>query len=154
MSIEAADRVLADMGARLAEAIDVALAGWVERSVVMIHEAWSGDVPTAVMDAARDAGIQARTDVVPRVRELLGLDVDNQWTNPLQLLRGAVVYPTSVLHGAGVGEVERDDFAARTAPDDVYGLEPAGFADVDGALHDIGLAWGAAKAQAHLARRR
>jgi hypothetical protein len=36
----------------------------------------------------------------------------------------------------------------------VYDLTPASFADVDPALHEPGLVWGAAKAHVHLARRR
>jgi hypothetical protein len=42
----------------------------------------------------------------------------------------------------------------RSFPDDVYDLTPASFADVDPALHEPGLVWGAAKAHVHLARRR
>ena len=39
----------------------------------------------------------------------------------------------------------------RNFPDDVYDLSPATFADVDPALHEPGLVWGAAKAHVHLA---
>ena len=48
----------------------------------------------------------------------------------------------------------RDEFAERTFPDDVYDLSPASFADVDPALHEPGLMWGAAKAHVILHRRR
>jgi hypothetical protein len=65
-----------------------------------------------------------------------------------------VVFPTVVLADAGVGEVVRDADAERLFPEDVYDLTPGGFVDIDPALHEIGLAWGAAKAKAHLARRR
>jgi hypothetical protein len=50
--------------------------------------------------------------------------------------------------------VPRDEFSVRSFPDDAYDLSPASFADVDPALHEPGLAWGAAKAYVHLARRR
>ncbi|MEO7555966.1 MAG: hypothetical protein ABIV94_05100, partial [Acidimicrobiales bacterium] len=70
------------------------------------------------------------------------------------LLRRAVRYPTAVLAAAGVPPVVRDAFAERAFPDDDYGLTPATFADVDPALHEPGLAWGAAKAHVHLSRRR
>ena len=39
-----------------------------------------------------------------------------------------------------------------TEADDVYGLAPASFADVDQSLYEPGLEWGAAKAHAHLTR--
>jgi hypothetical protein len=84
---------------------------------------------------------------------LLALDVDEQRVNPLALVRRAVSYPTAVLRDAGVPPVVRDEFDERAFPDDVYGLAPAAFADIDPALHEPGLLWGAAKAHAHLARR-
>ena len=39
-------------------------------------------------------------------------------------------------------------------PDDLYDLTPGSFRDLDPALHEPGLEWGAAKAHVHLARRR
>ena len=48
----------------------------------------------------------------------------------------------------------RDQFANSSFPDDVYGLVPATWADVDPSLHEIGITWGAAKAFVHKARRR
>ncbi len=39
-------------------------------------------------------------------------------------------------------------------PDDDYDLTPASFGDLDPALHEPGLVWGAAKAHVFLARRR
>ena len=81
-------------------------------------------------------------------------DVDEQVGNPLAILRSLVHHPTAVLRSAGASPVPRDDFDVRNFPDDVYGLSPATFADVDPALHEPGLVWGAAKAHVHLARRR
>ena len=40
-------------------------------------------------------------------------------------------WPTAVLVAAGVPAVERDPFAERTFPDDIYDLVPALFADLD-----------------------
>ena len=84
----------------------------------------------------------------------LGRDIDDQADTPLAILRGAVEYPTEVLRRAGVPPVERDEFARRSFPTDVYGLAPANLADVAPELAEPGLVWGAAKAHAHLARRR
>jgi hypothetical protein len=64
------------------------------------------------------------------------------------------VHPTQVLAEAGVPPVERDEHAARLFPDDRYDLAPATFSDLDEALHEPGLVWGAAKAHVVLARRR
>ena len=100
------------------------------------------------------AARQAVDDGVPRVRALLAADVDAQRGNPLAVVRSLVRHPTDVLRAAGARPVPRDAFAERSFPDDVYDLSPAAFADVDPALHEPGLVWGAAKAHVHLARRR
>jgi hypothetical protein len=150
-----ADANLTKHGQALADAIDTALPGWVVRSVEGRWRDWSGaDADADLGEAARAAGDRAGADVVAAVRALLALDVDEQRTNPLALLRRAVSYPTEVLRAAGVPAVVRDEFDERAFPDDIYALTPAAFADVDPALHEPGLLWGAAKAHAHLTRRR
>ncbi len=83
---------------------------------------------------------------------LLKADIDDQRTTPLALLRTAVRYPTEVLRAAGVPPVERDPIQTRLLPDDLYDLSPASFADVDPALAEPGMVWGAAKALAHRRR--
>jgi hypothetical protein len=88
------------------------------------------------------------------VRALLASDIDDQRTGPLAVVRGAVRFPTAVLEQAGVPPVERDPFAVRQFPEDLYDLAPATFGDLDPTLHEPGLTWGAAKAHVHLARRR
>ncbi|MEZ5138517.1 MAG: hypothetical protein R2711_07040 [Acidimicrobiales bacterium] len=88
------------------------------------------------------------------MRALLAADVDAQAQGPLALVREAVRHPTAVLAAAGVGPVVRDEFDERAFPDDVYGLAPAAFADLDPALGELGLVWGAAKAHVVLRRRR
>ncbi len=135
--------------AALADAIEAAVPGWVERCVA----AHSGAVPPSA-EAGRAAGEAAVADIAPEVRRLLATDIDDQWTNPLELIRAAVVHPTRVLQDAGVPPVPRDEFAERMFPDDIYDLSPATFADVDPTLVDPGLAWGAAKAHVHLTRRK
>ncbi|MFN2608638.1 MAG: hypothetical protein ABR511_12235 [Acidimicrobiales bacterium] len=126
----------------LADVIDSALAGWVERSVARRLPV----APPEVTAAAAAAGARARAEVGPRVRALLAADVDQQRTTPLAILRSAVTYATDVLADAGVPPVARDEVQQRLFPADVYDLAPASFADVDPSLADPGLAWGAAKA--------
>ena len=136
----------------LARAVDAALPGWVERVVEARLRAAFGPADPAAMAEARRAGETARAEVGGRIRALLAQDIDEQRTNPLAILRTAVRYPTEVLRAAGAPPVGRDDFAADRFPDDVYDLTPASFADIDPALAQPGIVWGAAKAWTHMRR--
>ena len=137
----------------LADAIEAALPGWVERSVrSRLPDVPADAIADAIADAVAEAGRAAAAEVGRAVRDLLSADIDQQATTPLSLLRGAVRFPTAVLRDAGVPPVARDEVRARLFPDDLYDLAPATFADVDPALADVGLAWGASKAFAHLQR--
>jgi len=151
MDEEAALRRYADA---LADAIETAVPGWVRRVVEERLNQALGQADPEVVARATTAGVRAGRDVGGQVRRLLEADIDTQRTTPLALLRTAVRYPTEVLRDAGVPEVVRDEFAVRSFPEDVYDLTPASFADVDEALHEPGLEWGAAKAHVHLRRRR
>jgi hypothetical protein len=148
------EAALAAHAAALADAVDAALPAWVDRSVRRLLAAAGRDGDPAVLEEAAEAGRRARDDVGGAVRRLLATDVDAQPTGPLAVIRGAVRYPTEVLRRAGVPPVVRDEFAERSFPDDVYDLSPATWADLDPALHDLGMTWGAAKAWVVLARRR
>lgn len=148
-------RALGAYAEALADGIESALAPWVERLVVDRWSAWSGVEPDeGVRSSARSAGVEAAAVIVPRVRALLALDIDEQRTGPLDIVRAAVPWPTAALASLGVPVPERDEFAVRMFPDDVYDLMPASFAELDQTLLEAGIAWGAAKAHIHLARRR
>jgi hypothetical protein len=138
----------------LVEAVEREVPGWVERSVVRIAAAYRGRADTDVRAAAVDAGRRAATEVGNELRTLLERDIDEQATTPLTILRWAVRYPTDVLRSLGVPPVERDEQQERLFPEDDYDLAPANFADVSPELTEPGLVWGAAKAHAHLQRRR
>src|SRR3954465_4317882 len=142
-----------EQASALADGIEAALPGWGERSVERVLRAWGGDVDwdRTRADATR-AGQQAASEVGPAVRALLSADIEEQRGNPLALVRAAVRYPTGVLRDAGVPPIVRDEHQERLFPDDAYDLAPANFADVDPALAEVGLAWGAAKAYEHLQR--
>lgn len=133
----------------LADGIEAALPTWVVTSVERVMTAWAGHVPPDVALAAEVAAEDARRDSGSEVRALLGLDIDDQWTTPLALIRSAVRYPTAVLRQAGVPGVERDRFVESTFPDDIYGLTPSSLTDIDPALAELGIRWGAAKAFEH-----
>lgn len=143
-----------DPATALADAIEAALPGWVERCVARRAAAAGRVLDRDLGRAASAAGERARVEVGARVRRLLAQDIDEQRTNPLSLLRAAVRYPTGVLRQAGVPVESRDDFAVRAFPDDEYDLAPATWADVDPSLQDPGITWGAWKAYTHLSRRR
>jgi hypothetical protein len=128
----------------LADAADAALPAWVEAAVARHVD---GPLP-----ATADAAAAARADLIPLLRALLALDVDEQRTTPLAILREAVRYPTEVLRDAGVAPVHRDDFDRERFPDDDYALTPASFADFGPAVAEAGIAWGAAKAWVHKRR--
>jgi hypothetical protein len=146
---------LARHASALADGIEERLPGWVHGVVVERWEQWRGEPPPPeVAGAAREAAAEAVAVVVPELRRLLATDVDEQWTNPLALVRRAVAHPTRVLAESGVPEVQRDEHAERLFPDDRYDLTPGGFADLHPSLHEPGLVWGAAKAHVILARRR
>jgi hypothetical protein len=146
---------LARYAAELADGVQAALPSWVERSVERIHvERLMRRPPAEVREAASRAGLAAAADIGLRVHALLALDIDEQRTGPLALVRLAVPYPTEVLRDAGVPPAARDEFAVRQFPDDDYDLSPTSFAELDPDLHEPGLVWGAAKAHVHLARRR
>lgn len=148
-------RALTAYAEALADGIDAALAPWVEQSVLGRWSAWSGAGPDDdVLARAAAAGVEAAAVVVPRVRELLALDIDDQRTGPLDLVRAAVPWATAALAALGVPPAERDEFAVRMFPDDAYDLIPGSFAEIDPTLLEAGIAWGAAKAHVHLARRR
>lgn len=148
------DATLAAIAEALADAVEAALPGWVERSVTRLVEAHRGVIDGGTRAAARAAGVRAAREVGRSVRELLATDVDEHRANPLALLREAVRYPAEVLAAAGVPPVVRSEFDERAFPDDVYELTPATWSDVDPALHERGLVWGAAKAHVVLRRRR
>lgn len=151
---EEADAALARLGAALADAVTEVLPQWVERSVTDLVRAWSGVVGADELAAARGAGMAAAATVGPELRRLLEADVDAQWTNPMTIVRRAVVPATAALRAAGVGEVERSADDEARFPDDVYGLTPHAFADLHPSLHELGITWGAVKARAHLTRHR
>ena len=141
------ERALAEKADALADAIDAVVGRWLIDLVV-----------TRAGEAARPAAdamaAEVRATVVPEVRTLLGTDIDQQATTPLALLRSAVGPATALLAEQGVPAADRDEFAERAFPEDVYGLSPAAFEDVDESLRSPGIEWGAAKAFVHLQRRR
>ena len=143
-----------DDATALAEGVDAALPRWVVRSVERVLADAGRPFGDDLRRQATEAGERARVRVMPRLRALLAADIDAQRTNPLAVIRSAATEPTEVLRVAGVPPRARDEQSRTHFPDDDYDLVPASFADLDPALHEPGLMWGAAKAHVHLRRRR
>ena len=151
-SLEQTDdgKAFARYGAELAEAVEESLGDWIR---TMVASRWPQ--PSGPIEARLEAAIPAAVaDIGGRLRELLALDLDAQWTNPLSIIRQVAAYPTAVLAEAGLAPVQRDATDTRLYPDDIYGLSPAAFGDLGPRVHECGLLWGAAKAHLHLRRRR
>jgi hypothetical protein len=148
------DRAFARFGDELVRAVESSLGDWIESCVhrVLREQGGTIDEQTATLIAA--ARLEATRDVVAELRAVLALDIDEQRTNPLSILRAAVRYPTQVLRTVGAQPIERDAFDEQSFPDDEFALTPAAFADFAPAVHDAGIVWGAAKAHVHLQRRR
>lgn len=149
------EQLLALYATALADGVEDALPGWVAASIVRrLGTDLPEGLPEDFEDRVIEAGRSAADEVGGRVRELLSLDIDEQWTNPLTLIRTAIRFPTEILRSIGAETIHRDEQSKRFHPDDVYDLTPASFADLGQAVHDLGLSWGAAKAHVHLRRRR
>ncbi len=127
---------------------------WVERCVARVLAVQGREPGEDVHRVTEQAAHDAQDAVARDLGALLARDVDDQQSNPLAVLRGAVRYPTAVLRDAGAAPVRRDVYQTRVFPDDDYDLSPATWNDVDPSLHDPGIAWGAWKAKTVLDRRR
>lgn len=144
-----------DMYSRqLVDAVDSVIAAWVERCVRGVAAAQGIDLSPSDIERLGEIAELTRREVRERLVALLGLDVDEQRGNPLDVMRRAVVHPTVMLRDLGARPVRRDEFAERVFPDDVYGLSPAAFSDIDESLTEPGIVWGAWKAKTVLSRRR
>jgi hypothetical protein len=140
-------------GDELVRAVEGAIGGWVRACVQSVLRAQGRAVDDRAERLADAAAHDATHEVTARLRQLVALDADEQTQNPLSILRTAVRHPTAVLCALDAQPVDRDEFDERAFPDDCFALTPAAFADFGPAVHEAGIAWGAAKAYVHLRRR-
>jgi hypothetical protein len=132
-------RSRAEAAEQLLRAADAVIPAWLERCVRRICS--QQGIESAELDAKISTMVRQAS---PMVLGELGAAVTGvRADNPLQVFRRAVVYPTLVLGELGAREVRRDEFSRESFPNDIYGLSPATWIDVDEALHDPGLIWGA-----------
>lgn len=135
-------------------AVDRVIEQWLVRIAVNRLSENMASVSPELKNEIDEAAREAKAVTIARLREVVFADVDAQAANPLQVLRRAADHPAAVLRRAGVPFVERDEFDVRINPDDVYGLYPAHWSDIDESLTEPGIVWGAAKAATVLQRRR
>ena len=140
--------------AALLAAVDSSFVAWLQNCAIDACVRSLGACSDDLATSARQMAEKARPIVVGELEQLLGLDPEQQRTNPLSVLRNAVNYPTDLLLANNVPPPVRSSFDTRVHPRDVYGLSPATWADVDQSLSEPGLIWGAWKAKTILDRRR
>jgi hypothetical protein len=125
--------------------------------VAFIADAWRrlDAEARARLDAdAIAAGDAATARVVAALRDFFATPPTEQRTTPLEIVRTATRDVTGVLAAAGIPPVERDAFAERAFPDDLYDVTPATLSDLgDDELGPLQLAWGLAKAKVLRAER-
>lgn len=138
----------------LIEAIGRVVEPWLMRITIDTFLVHSVSVSPQLRLAAENAARTGGEWVLARLRATLEVDVDAQRVNPLQTLREAVRFPTQVLQEAGIPTKVRDEYDEKINPEDIYGIGPAHWNDIDESLTEPGIVWGAAKASTVLQRRR
>jgi len=142
-----------DYSARLLQSVTAVAGPWAVRLVDerLTANGLLGLVPE---ESRLSAVTETERLAIEGLRELLELDAEQQRTNPLAVLRAATAPIGRFLASVGATPVERDEFDQRSFPDDVYGLAPATWADIDASLLEPGIEWGAWKAATIIGRRR
>ena len=111
-----------------------------------------GGVDPAGVAEELDRTVDGATEIaLAHLAELLATDVDRQRTTPLSVFREATAPVAAFLRERGV---HPPPTTPMSPAGDEFQLEPATWSDIDPALHEPGLTWGAWKAMTVLARRR
>lgn len=142
-----------DYSDRLLRNVTAVVVPWATR-LVDERLASDGLIDGVSREARRSSVAEAERLAVDGLTELLTLDAEQQRTNPLTVLRSATVPLSRFLASVGATPIARDEFDRRSFPDDVFGLAPATWADIDPSLVEPGLEWGAWKAATIISRRR
>lgn len=134
--------------------IETVVEPWLVRLAEGVFVSKTGSTNEDFRRAAEAAAREGAAWTLAKLHEALEVDVDEQRLNPLQVLREAVRFPTRVLLSARIPTPQRDEYDEKINPDDVYGIGPAHWNDIDESLTEPGIIWGAAKASTVLQRRR
>lgn len=139
--------------ARLLETSNEVVARWVDRLMrkhcddQKISDLIVGDLLSSVV-------ARVNKEVDDNLRELLSLDVLEQRSNPLAIFRQATRPISDLLKTVGCAPVVRDEFDERSFPDDIFGLSPATWVDIDEMMVEPGIEWGAWKAATIMMRKK
>lgn len=143
-----------DYPQRLHDAVVASVPRWIERITLLACEGQSIDRREAVKAVLSNVKTDTQAFVQDQLGVLLSTDVDQQRTNPLEVLRVSTRFATAALRDAGVPTPARDEFQQRLDPDDEYLLGPMSWIDLGEDVHEAGIEWGAWKAATVLTRRR
>jgi len=143
-----------DYPQRLHDAVVANVPRWIERITLLACEGQSVDRRDAVQAVLSNVKADTQAFVQEQLGVLLSTDVDQQRTNPLEVLRASTRFATAALRDAGVPAPARDEFQQRLDPDDEYLLGPMSWMDLGEDVHEAGIEWGAWKAATVLTRRR
>ena len=137
----------------LREMLHMCIPEWL---AMKIHEVLQreGISESAADQSIADVVESVSTMLLQQLDDLLLSDPDEQRANPLAVVRSSLQVPTEFLLRVGAHPVVRDEFAQVANPEDLFGLSPATWSDIDPRLHEPGLEWGAWKAATILMRRR
>jgi hypothetical protein len=125
---------------------------WLRRVVTDAFERGGGEPEH---DSELDELITAEcAHLLGALHDLLEADVDDQRSTPLSLYRAAVAGPNRWLASIGVAAPAAEPGATPERTADPYRLGPAAWSDIDPAMHEPGMTWGAWKAMTVLRRRR
>jgi hypothetical protein len=147
---------MAEAGAKIVAGVERQAAEWTERVVTGRAEQWgqlNSEQHDALVADARDAGQRAQARVTAELRAFFALDVAQQRTTPLAIVRTLRTEATEVLTRAGVPPIERDPYEVRAFPDDIYGIVPHALTELgDEDLGPTLLVWGLGKSAVLRAR--
>jgi len=143
-----------DYPQRLHDAVVANVPRWIERITLLACEGQSVDRRDAVQAVLSNVKADTQAFVQEQLGVLLSTDVDQQRTNPLEVLRASTRFATAALRDTGVPAPARDEFQQRLDPDDEYLLGPMSWMDLGEDVHEAGIEWGAWKAATVLTRRR
>lgn len=139
---------------RLAEAVGVVYASWLESRVVDVCRGVGRPLAPGERARLTDEVRATADEVLGDLSRLLATDVDAQRENPLHVLRRGSRRIAVFLADLSVPTPTRDEFEQRAMPDDVYGIGPLAWRDLGERVHEAGIEWGAWKAALVLTRRR
>lgn len=148
------ERRLGELSAELLDGVLAAIPGWIERVVAERSETATRTLPPEHRRRIDRASAALTRLLEGPLQTVLLADVDAGAGSPLAVLRANNGPLNALLDELAVPRPARDPFEAERFPDDHHGVGPASFTDIDPALHDRSLVWGAARAHVHLRRRR